>query len=130
MSELVLGAEFGRKKGGTDWGPLAPMHDEIINEVTSLLAPLTNALRTLRSPNVTVQAPPPASVTVTPTINVDAPDMDDVQIVLPGMDRLEAGMTSIATKLDALLTEAKKPVVRTVERDGNGLITKITEKRG
>lgn len=140
MSNVSPFKATGRKSSGfsADLEPvLAQMHDSVLKVLRAEMGEDRAEMATLRAlvkevanrkvekPSVTVAPTPAPNVTVKPTINVPqslAPDVEveiDLKALLPALE-----------KMTEQLSIANKPVVRTVERDTNGRISRVIESRG
>jgi hypothetical protein len=76
-------------------------------------------------------APSSAQVRVDAPVTVHVPDSEpaEVSVEIPGMADMATQLRSIDGHLVELLAELRKPEVKEVQRDANGLITRVTEQR-
>lgn len=127
MTTTDLGSGFRGTSPGRDELVFQSDVDKIVEkamrEAERRLESLVKALvpKEPPTPQVHVAAP---TVTVNPDITVPQIDSPEVAVTveIPGMDKIE-------TLLAKILTELKKPVVRNVLRDNEGLIQSVRDTR-
>lgn len=125
-----LGASFA------DRGP-ARSRDELVvrgdldSAVAAALAPEIRRLEMTLRALVPKEYPTP-QVTVNPNVTVQSTSpaaQVGVEVELEGFDALAAEIKSLRKDLNTLVKTLGRPTVRTVERDSEGRITAITDRR-
>lgn len=129
MSTVQLGAGMARKELGSLLDAQSIV-DAIYNAV------LDAVRRDIKQPIVNV-APPqvtmsPVSVPA-PQVTVNVPETETeapvVNVTVPGLDALATQVRQLDQHVVALTQLLAQPVVKDVQRDGNDLITRVTEHR-
>jgi hypothetical protein len=114
---------------------VSALRADILNEVQAgLLKALSDALSQVR-----INVPAPQVSVAAPQVTVDArlPSMPDINIpeasimlTVPGIADLASNLDKVDRHLATIEALLRAPVTKTVERDANGLIKTVTERRG
>lgn len=121
---------------GTEFTARTPSRDDLVFR-SDVQALVTNAMvdvekrlqQFIRAQN----QPPTVNVAASPAqVSVAAPAVKVepyIEASIPGMSELASEIASLRADLRLVITQLSKPVIRTVERDTDGLITRVTENR-
>jgi hypothetical protein len=105
---------------------------DLEKEVASQLSPEIKRLEQLLRQLTKSPAPPQVHVAA-PNVEVTnkVPEVKPAQVAvdLVGIEELCDEIVGLRKDLGAFVKEMSRPTVRTVERDSDGLITKITDRR-